>query len=441
MSFVLEILKHMVAAHHRHNTLRGPLLQHYQAVKAKALIRFVDEHMPFYHLHWRNAPLWDWKNLPTVDRTLLGEHFETANLLGISLSDAHKLAHQTEHGQMPKSGVTFGLSSGTSGQRGLFMVSRQEQAAWAGTMLGRMLHSARRERIALFLRANNPLYENTGRFKWIDLRYFDLATELNAVFEPLTRYNPTTLVAPPSLLSLLAAAQHANQLQIRPKRIVSVAEVLEPQHRLQLESDFQVPVDQIYQATEGLLAISCVKNRLHIQEDAVALQFDKFDKVGGLETAGQPRYTPIVTDLWRRTQPIIRYRLDDLVQLSHETCTCGSDWQILESVEGRLNDTLYFPSRLSGQPIPLFPSDVGSLIFSLMPTPQDYEVTQSRMGELDIWMKWKTHPADLPDIQKQLRLTFEKAGYMLLGVRIHAEPADRPAWIKRRRVQRNWKPG
>ena len=72
-------------------------------------------------------------------------------------------------------GLTVGLSSGTSGHRGLFLVSPQEQAAWAGVILARALHRIRPggTRVAFFLRSFSNLYAQAGG-SLIALRYFDL---------------------------------------------------------------------------------------------------------------------------------------------------------------------------------------------------------------------------------------------------------------------------
>jgi phenylacetate-coenzyme A ligase PaaK-like adenylate-forming protein len=106
------------------------------------------------------------------------------------------------------------------------------------------------------------------------------------------------------LLGALADELAQSRLRIHPQRLISVAETLEPQDRERLQGAFQAPVHEIYQCTEGLLAISCAHGSLHIQEDLVALQFEPLDDQGA--RLGAERVTPIVTDLWRRTQPIIR---------------------------------------------------------------------------------------------------------------------------------------
>ena len=143
----------------------------------------------------------------------------------------------------------------------------------------------------------------------IDLHYFDLMTPVPAAVAALNRYQPQIVVAPPSLLGFLADEHAAGSLRIRPDRLISVAEVLEPQDRARLVATFQAPVHEIYQCTEGILAASCAHGSLHVQEDIVALQFEPLTP-----SPAHPRFTPIVTDLWRRTQPIIRYRLNDVLQ-------------------------------------------------------------------------------------------------------------------------------
>ena len=74
--------------------------------------------------------------------------------------------------------LTIGLSSGTSGHRGLFVAAPHEQAAWAGTILARTIHTLRRRlRVAFFLRSNSNLYERVGG-RLVQFRYFDLMLPL-----------------------------------------------------------------------------------------------------------------------------------------------------------------------------------------------------------------------------------------------------------------------
>jgi len=48
-----------------------------------------------------------------------------------------------------------------------------------------------------------------------------------------------------------------------------------------------------------------------------------------------PTHEEVITDLFRRTQAMIRVRLDDVLVGSDQACPCGSPLQVIEQVEGR----------------------------------------------------------------------------------------------------------
>ncbi|HWW60128.1 MAG TPA: F390 synthetase-related protein, partial [Thermoanaerobaculia bacterium] len=287
-------------------------------------------------------------------------NFDTFNTRGVSFDDAMRVAMRADRATID--GITVGLSSGTSGRRGIFLVDRREQMIWAATIISRALPRLRRGlRVAFFLRSNSNLYQTLNR--WVDFRYFDLVSPAN-----LDDFQPHILVAPPSMLAKLTRAR------IRPERVISVAEVLEPQDETRLRDAFGVPVHQVYQCTEGLLAVSCAHNSLHIQEDLVALQFER---------AGEDEQplTPIVTDLWRRTQPIIRYRLNDAVTLSPHACSCGSAFRVIERIEGRCDDACHFV-KSDGTLRAFFPDALRRMV--LVAGVDDYRIVQDAPGQLSI---------------------------------------------------------
>jgi len=266
-------------------------------------------------------------------------------------------------------GLTVGLSSGTSGHRGLFLVDKHEQLTWAGTILARALHRIARTRVAFFLRSNSNLYQRLGNI--IQFRWFDLMTPIDVAVAELNAYQPTVLVGPPSMLTMLA--DHS-ALKITLRQIISVAEVLDPHDAQRLRDRFNIDVHQIYQCTEGLIAVSCAHGSLHVQEDIVALQ---------CEPAGDGRVTPIITDLWRRTQPIIRYRLNDLLVFNDEQCPCGSAFRVIQQIEGRTDDLCHFIDA-HGELRTLFPDTLRRAILLAHPDITDYQLTQRTPGTLDV---------------------------------------------------------
>jgi phenylacetate-CoA ligase len=53
----------------------------------------------------------------------------------------------------------------------------------------------------------------------------------------------------------------------------------------------------------------------------------------------------LVTVLFSRTLPLIRYELTDRVRLATKACPCGRPFRLLAAVEGRTDDLLRLPGR------------------------------------------------------------------------------------------------
>ena len=259
---------------------------------------------------------------PVIDKRIFMQHFEDINAYGIGREEALAVALKAEESRdfspvlRTASGreITVGLSSGTSGSRGIFLVSPEESALWAGYMLRRMLPRPylARHSIAFFLRANSNLY-TAVRNPLIRFEFYDLMRGLDEHVPRLNAQNPSILIAPAQVLQQLALRA---DVSVRPKRTVSVAEVLEPQVRTLVERRFGSPVHQIYQCTEGFLAHTCRYGSLHLNEDMVYIEKDWIDE-------GSGRFAPVITDFNRKSQPVIRYRLDDVLVADGTPCPCG----------------------------------------------------------------------------------------------------------------------
>ncbi|KPL80386.1 hypothetical protein SE18_25360 [Herpetosiphon geysericola] len=405
-------------------------LRDFQAAKAQQLIPWVAQHSAFYRQHWQGHDLRDWRNLPMVDKRLMMANFREFNTLEVPAAAAFDLAQQAEQERdfVPRLGdLTVGLSSGTSGHRGLFLLSPAEQLLWVGTILARTLHHIKPTKIAFFLRANSNLYQQLGG-RLIQFRYFDLTQALEPQLAMLNTYQPTIIVAPPGLLLQLLAAAQNGKLTHRPERMISVADALAPDEQTQLSTFFGIPIEQIYQATEGLLAISCAHGSLHIQEDLVALDF---------EDLGQGRVTPYVTDLWRRTQPIIRYRLNDVLRLSSQACSCGSSFKVIEQIEGRRDDICYFTAH--GQRQAMFPDSLRRAILLAHPAIQEYQIIQPADDQLQVRLTiTDTADATLVStaVEQQIQRQLAEYGCSAYHLSIHFAAIDYGTLNKRRRVIR-----
>jgi putative adenylate-forming enzyme len=374
--------------------------------------------------------------LPIVDKSISLEHFDELNTRGVRLTDALGVALEAEHTRdfspVVAGDLTVGLSSGTSGRRGAFLVSPRERMLWAGTILARVLD--RRSvgqllrpwrppvRISFFLRAGGNLYESVAssriRFSFHDLTQ-PIEVHIAALNEAVARgEGPDVLVAPASVLAALArqgqtpteegpgtgTVTATGTLRVSPRLVVSVAEVLEPDLAATVESAWGVAPRQVYQATEGLLGITCSRGSLHLNEESVHIEREWLD-------AERTLFTPVVTDFDRRTQIIARYRLDDVLrvdQLTPERCACGRVTAVLAGIDGRTDAVLRLPSRDGLTVVEVFPDVVRRVMAVGSDAYSDWRIRQSGL-DLRVSLAGAS-PEAVPQVVSALRELFETYG-------------------------------
>ncbi len=285
------------------------------------------------------------EDLPVIDTVRFRADFEGFNTVGLSYTQAFNAASRAEDGHdgdLPR-GLTAGFSTGTGGQaRGLFVTSPDERAVYGGYLAGKLLSPfdlAGVTRIGVCLRAPSRLYERRG------MRFFGLQdTDRDAA---IRTFDPQVLIAPSQvLLDLAGDAQRLRSL----RHLYYGAETLNA-----TECDFIARrlgrrPDPIYQATEGFLGAPCRLGMLHLNEDSFIVE---------PEDLGQGRFRPVITDLQRRSQLVVRLRLDDVLRAT--TCACGSPLMAVHPIEGRVSDVWRWDDQT------VFPGDVESAVQKHVP--------------------------------------------------------------------------
>lgn len=418
--------------------LHGAALVDYQDRRAQSIVAFAGRHSPFYSAYHSGQATHEWRSLPTIDKAVMMENFSSLNTRQISTDTAMATALDAERSGdfSPRvEGLTVGLSSGTSGNRGLFMVDEEEQARWVGTVLARVAPriGLRGLHITLFSMSGSNLYRRLRR-NWLRFEHFNLATSIDQAVVHLNASPPDVLLAPPSYLQALSERKCAGELHVNPKRLISVAEVLEPHVEVLLRKRFACEVHQIYQCTEGLIGISCKAGRLHLQEDLVAVQTEPVEAKGD-----SVRIMPVITDLWRRVQPIIRYRLNDILVLAApHKCTCGSSFRVIESMEGRVDDICRFLTP-DGMERLVFPATLRQMVLVSSPDILDYEAIQERDSHLRVRLDLAPD-ADFDGVSMLVRQAIEaglqEQGVGAIQLEIEQGKPERFITRKLRRVRR-----
>lgn len=407
------------------------------AYQHRQLARFVEVlcARSTYFAPYRKLPLAQW---PTMNKALMLEHFDAMNTAGITLAQAMDAAMAAEHSRdfTPAVGdITVGLSSGTSSRRAVFTVSSREKAQWAGVMLAKALPDGlfSGEKVALFLRANSNLY-TAVRSPWLTFAFYDLFAPFDSLCAQLAQYQPSVIVAPAQVLRQLALRVIDGRLALAPKKVISVAEVLEAQDRALIVQAFGA-VHEIYQATEGFLASSCEHGVLHLNEEYVHIEPQWLD-------AEQRRFVPVITDFTRITQPIVRYRLDDILVARATPCPCGRATRAIDGIEGRCDDMLLLPSLPSmlsangGAPVAVFADVLTRAFAQALPPDADYCLLQS--GDCSLQLHAALDDAGLAALRDHLATVLRGLGVAVDGLSWTTSgelPSFDPT-MKRRRIRR-----
>ncbi len=322
----------------------------------------------------------DFKKIPIMDKKIMMENFNDLNCVNIDRDEALEIAINGEKNRNfdeKLNNISVGLSSGTSGARGLFIISDEERALWAGGVLAKFLPKKNifGHKIAFFLRADNNLYE-TINSKVIQFKYFDIMKDMKDNIRSLNEYQPTIIVAPPSVLLLLAEAQNNKTINVNPVKIISVAEVLHKEDEDYFKKVFHLKIiHQAYQCTEGFLGYVCECGNFHINEDVIYLEKEYIDK---------ERFVPIITDFLRKSQPIIRYRLNDILIEDNKMCPCGSATMVIKRIEGREDDIFIFRG-IKEKEITVFPDFISRCVIYAKGV-KNYKVVQEDRENITIYL-------------------------------------------------------
>ena len=344
----------------------------FQKRKIKKHLNYITKKSEYYS-EYRGKEL---KDFPVIDKKIMMENFDIVNTVGLNKDQALEIAMNSEKTRNFKekyNNITVGLSSGTSGNRGLFIISDFERAKWTGIILAKLLpyFIFKKQKIALFLRADSELYKSVNS-RVLKFRFFDMIDDYKNNLKELDRFKPDILIAPASMLKILA--ENIESMDIKPNRIFSCAEVLTDENREYINRKFNKEIGEIYQATEGFLGYSSNSGQgLKINEDVLYIEKEYINNE-------KTRFIPVITDFERKSQPIIRYRLNDIWV---ERRAFDGDFMFLDKVEGREDDIFILKSG-NDEDIKIFPDFLRRALMFSSGEIQEYNIIQKTFMDIEI---------------------------------------------------------
>ena len=393
----------------------------------KKHVKYIRKNSPFYARHWDGLADDQWAKFPLIDKSVMMENLGDLLTVRLDVEQATKLAKKAEQSRDFSSKIgpySIGFSSGTSGSRGMHFVSEKEQASWAGFMLSRGLDDSilSRQKIGLILRANSNTFESIGS-KRIKFKFYDLMKPLEEIHQMILQDDLDILIGPPSVLRYLADVKSP----LNVNKLVSAAEVLDEIDRRHIEQHFGQIAHQFYSSTEGEIAATCEFGTLHLNEGIMVIQKEWVDEEKGW-------YHPIISDFKRSTQPIIRYRLNDILVASKQPCKCGDARESIDSIMGRQDDIFLLKKRNGGEYEQIVPDFIRRAVMQMHPDITAYRAIQRSADEIEVQLL----PEDLEQVSLEgFDLVWQQKNVETPKI-IITKYEHKPSATKLRRIQREF---
>jgi phenylacetate-CoA ligase len=330
----------------------------------------------------------DLQRLPILTKsTLMAEFDQITTDPRLSLADAERHMAGARAAELLSARYRVVASSGTTGQRGIVVY---DQPAWevavAGVLRALTLQGMSGAMRVVGIGAPTSLHMTNRLFAELragrnEVPRLAVTTPLSDVVQALNAYQPEAVITYPSFIRRLAEEQQAGRLRIAPRVFSSCAEAVTPGVCCAAACAWGAAVLNVYATTEtSLIAVECPSAcGMHVLEDLLVLEV--VDEHNRPVPDGRPGCKVLVTNLFNRILPLIRYEISDIVTVAEGPCPCGRAHRRLAAIEGRREDVVSLPGR-NGGTVDVHTLLLGETLLRL-PAIRQYQV-ETRPGGLSL---------------------------------------------------------
>jgi phenylacetate-coenzyme A ligase PaaK-like adenylate-forming protein len=409
----------------------------FQRERLGALVEHASTSSPFYRdlyggrLDRRDVRL---ESLPAVTKSMMMDaldRFFTDPRLTRETLEGH-LEAIGPHDELLLGQYRVMASSGSSGRKGIYVYDR---AAWSECTSGAMRSSRmmgvqprfpRRRRMAQ-VAAPDAKHMTTRGASSMKVGLFDsiilsASQPIASLVAALQRHQPDFLVGYPSAIALLAVEQLEGRLRIAPEVVCTSSEVRTAEMTDRMRAAWGIEPFNVLGLTEsGITANECAAHAgLHVFEDACI--YEVVDEHDRPVPSGRQGAKVLVTNLYNRTQPFIRFEVTDLVTVTDEPCPCGRTFRRITSIEGRSDDVLELPGT-GGAVVRVHPIHLRSPLAAMSAVSQ-YQITETADG-LDVTLALVRDVAggDVPrDVERTIGTKLAALGVVPIPIRVRVVP-------------------
>jgi phenylacetate-coenzyme A ligase PaaK-like adenylate-forming protein len=356
----------------------------------RALLAHAVTHSPFHRrrlagIDAARFEVADLAQLPVMTKTEMMDELDevfTDRRLTTAIVERALAATVTE--PVPIHDEYFALSSGgSSGRRGVFVFDRPAAVAFfsalsrgliakmqglGGPPPGGLPIAQVSAASAVHATGSSPAWTAGGdapfRFSAVPV-----TLPLAEIVERLNAMQPPILFGYPSMLARLAAEQQAGRLRITPLSITSTSEMLLPELRDAIREGFGAPIVDTFGSTEGLVGVSAPDDDVLVFASDVCI-VELVDDADQPVPLGEASSKVLITNLSNRTQPLIRYELNDSFVRRPDVPEHG---HLRATVRGRADDVLRYDD------VDIHPLVIRAVMLKA-PEVSEYQVRQTARG-------------------------------------------------------------
>jgi phenylacetate-CoA ligase len=325
-------------------------LREHQRQRLDALARHAAAHSPFWRDRLGPGTV-DLAAVPVLDKTTLMENFDDI-VCDRRLRRDELLDHLDglDHDALYLGRYRVMTSSGSSGHKALYVYDRpgwsEVAAQWFrhSAMTGKLPALPRRRMV--FVGGGAPSHMSRRGGATIGTLYrmsgLGVTMPLPTLVGALNAFQPELMLVYPSIGALLAEEQLSGRLRIAVRAITTASELCTPQMSERMLEGFGVRPKEFYATTEGLMGSDCdAGGGIHLFEDQTIVE--NVDEAGRPVPDGERGSRLLVTNLYNRVLPLIRFEISDVATLASDVCACGRRSRRMTTLHGRADDVLYLP--------------------------------------------------------------------------------------------------
>ncbi len=333
--------------------------------RLRKLLIFAKQHSPWYQNSLAKIDIENFTEerlieIPTVNRSTLMDNwdlFVTNPKLSLTLVEKHiEKMSQDENAVYLQNHYHVLTTSKTTGKHGVFIYDQNEWNEFYAYFLRYSFHDEKANKIF-----TNPgilkiaqvivcnmiyvayAFSRTFDFKHLQRHYLPVTLPTTQIIYELNRIQPHILQGTPTTIYKLCQEASKGTLDIQPQLIFLTGESLyKPMRSFMKKIWPNTNILNYYGASEGFIANNCHADstEMHLNDDAYIIEpVDENNKPVEKETLANKFY---FTNLYNYTLPLIRYEMTDKIRLLNKTCECGSNHQLIEEPQGRLEyDFIY----------------------------------------------------------------------------------------------------